>query len=332
VLAACEVRRGLGRVLDALVDHLTDRGLLDTDVAEIAAANGFARADVLEALRAVKVVGPPGIGERTVPDLLAVQADQLVHRGVAPPWVVPLIRHHLNLIADDDATRAAELFDAEPSLVADVFALVRQHLRPAAVFDGNCAPAPVGSPDVYIRLDKAGDLHVDTPDSRWFGLRIADIEPRVAGDREARQFLGRYERDARTLLAQLDARSDVLNQVALWAARWQRDYLERGPIGHQDLTRSAVADHLGLHPSTVARAVAGKVARTPNGAFIQLSELFGTGVAVRAELAELLRHRQFSDARLAEELARRGHRVARRTVAKYRAQLGMAAATPKLTS
>jgi RNA polymerase sigma-54 factor len=74
------------------------------------------------------------------------------------------------------------------------------------------------------------------------------------------------------------------------------------------------------------------VARTPNGAFIQLSELFGTGVAVRAELAELLRHRQFSDARLAEELAGRGHRVARRTVAKYRAQLGMAAATPKLTS
>jgi RNA polymerase sigma-54 factor len=119
--------------------------------------------------------------------------------------------------------------------------------------------------------------------------------------------------------------ASVLNQVAATAVRRQKDFLERGPAGHVPLTRSDVARELGLHPSTVARAVRGNVLRTPGGEFIDFKELFGGGVAVRAEIAELLRGSASIDAQLCIALRARGYTVARRTVAKYRAQLGIPA-------
>lgn len=323
VLAACEIRSGLRQVLDVVLDHLTDRGILDTDEAKIAAAYGFELMDVQEAVRAIKAVGPVGIAERTVPDLLGAQAQELVGNGLAPQWIVPLVRRHLVLIGDDDTGAAAELFGVDRAVATEVFSIVRRELRPVAVFDGDQAQAPARTPDIYIRRDKQGALRVETPDSRWFGLVVADISPSVAANDQARLWLHRYERDARNLLSQLNVRADVLGQVAAAAACRQTDFFEQGATAHRDLTRSEIAHELGLHPSTVARAVRDKVVRTPNGEFMAFKQLFGTGVAARAELAIMLRQSASSDAQLASALAARGYPVARRTVAKYRAGLNI---------
>jgi RNA polymerase sigma-54 factor len=86
-----------------------------------------------------------------------------------------------------------------------------------------------------------------------------------------------------------------------------------------------VAAALGLHPSTVSRCVAGKALRCPNGDVVALADLLGGAVALKARLAELATANRWSDTRLVQALADSGHRVARRTVAKYRAELGIAA-------
>jgi RNA polymerase sigma-54 factor len=325
VLAGCEVRADCRRALARVLDHLTDRGLLDANVEEIAAAYGLTSLEVAEAVRAIKSVGPLGIAERSVQDLLAVQARDLVQRGVAAPWIVGLVREHLDLIARDDIAAAVRLFGQDCASVLEVFSIVRHQLRPVVGSAATSSGTLWRSPDVFVRRNESGALEVEAIDSRWFGLRIAETSPEIRADRDAWQWLHKHEHAARLLLTQLDARASVLKQVAATAVRRQKDFLERGPAGHVQLTRSDVARELGLHPSTVARAVRGKVVRTPGGEFIDFKELFGSGVAVRAEIAELLRGSASSDAQLCIALRARGYTIARRTVAKYRAQLGIPA-------
>ncbi len=325
VLAGCEVHPEAGRALPAVIDHLTERGLLDSDADEIAVAHNLVQAHVAEAIRAIKAVGPPGVAERSVPDLLAVQAQTVVDRGAAPAWIVPLVRMHLELVARDEVDEAAHVFGQDRESVAEVFSIVRTELRPVAAFTVNDNSTPRQSPDVYVRRSSAGAFEVETMDSRWFGLRISDISADVRADKQALQWLQKHEVTAKTLLSQLDARASVLKQVAEVAVRRQREFFERGPTAHLPLTRSDVAGELGLHPSTVARAVQGKVLRTPSGDFMDFKDLFGYGVAVRAEIAKLLRQSAISDAQLSSALRARGYAIARRTVTKYRAQLGIPA-------
>jgi RNA polymerase sigma-54 factor len=260
-----------------------------------------------------------------VREVLAVQAQALVGAGIAPAWIVTLVRENLDLIALDDVAEAGRRFAQEPASVREVFSIVRHELRPGV---GLALPEDTtrGSPDVYVSRDESGAFHVETIDSRWLGLRVAEISPEVGSDREASRWLQKHAQSARMLLAQLDVRGSVLKQVAVAAVDRQREFLVRGPVGHVELTRSTIANELALHPSTVARAVHGKVIRTHTGQFIGFHELFGSGVAVRAEMEALLRKSPSSDSQLCIALRARGYTIARRTVAKYRAQLGITAA------
>jgi len=326
VLAGCEVAVHGRRALPAVLDHLTDRGLLDADPDEIADAHDLDSASVSEAVRAIKAVGPPGIAERSVPELLAAQARQLVCQGDAPAWILPLVRESLELVARNDVEEAARLFGTDHAAAEEVFSIVRRRLRPFADPGSDEDNSPRRAPDVYVRRDESGSLEIESIDSRWFGLRLCEPPDEIRADHQAWQWLQQHEQAARTLLTQLDARASVLNQVAAVAVRRQKDFLDRGPAWHVPLTRSDVARELGIHPSTVARAVSGKVIRTPSGKFIDFKDLFGSAVAVRAEIADLLAESTSSDAQLCVALQARGYSVARRTVAKYRAQLGIPAA------
>ena len=330
-LAGCEVRADCRHALAIVIDHLTDRGLLDSDPDEIAAAHRLRPGVVVEVLRAIKLVGPVGVAERTVADLLSAQARQLVAAGQSPPWVVDLVHDHLDLIADDDVAGAAKVLGVDRADVAAAFSLVRSRLRPIAVITREPTPPPRSFPDIFVSRGESGCVQVDLADSRWFGLRTVAVSPELRADEEASAWVREHERDAQKLLKQLDVRASVLQRVATVAVQRQAGFFDHGPAGHVPLTRTEVASELGLHASTVARAVRGKVLRSPNGALLDLADLFGNGVAIRAQIAELTDGPALSDAQLCAALASHGYTIARRTVAKYRTQLGIAAGAARRT-
>jgi RNA polymerase sigma-54 factor len=150
------------------------------------------------------------------------------------------------------------------------------------------------------------------------------VPPELRADASAAAWLGEHERAARALLQQIDNRAGVLRRVATCVVRRQAGFFDRGPAGQALLTRTEVADELGLHPSTVSRAVAGKTLRCPNGKVIGLASLFGGDVAIKAAIADIAGRQRMSDSQLRAELAAQGFHLARRTVAKYRAELGIA--------
>jgi RNA polymerase sigma-54 factor len=307
--AGCEVRSDCRAVLPIVIAHLTERGLLDAAAGEIAERHGIPAHAVEEAIRAIKVVGPAGVAETSIPAMLLAQAQQL-----DDALVVEIVREHLGAVADDDAERVAKALGVPLTAVRKAFQVVRTRLRPSVL---DTAPPVRQVPDVFVTRE----LEVEVADSRWFGIQRVE---RLA-DPSARAWLAEYERAANLLIQQIDTRAAVLQRVATAAVRRQAAFFERGPDGHVPLARTDVAAELGLHPSTVSRAVAGKMLRCPNGTIVPLADLFGGAVAVKARIAELTRHQRMSDQRLTEVLAADGFRVARRTVAKYRAELGIAA-------
>lgn len=313
--AGCEIRSDCRAALPTVLAHLTPRGLLDAEPAEIARRHGIPAGAVAEAVRAIKAVGPPGIAETTVVALLAAQARRLVAAGVAPGLIVDVVRHHLPAVAEDDPAAVP----GDPAAVAEAFRLIRTRLRPTAVLD---EPGPPPRPaDLEVHRTGSG-WRVEVPDSRWFGLRLTAVP--VGLDERARVWLAPHELAAAELIGQLDARADVLRRVADVAVRRQAGYFDHGPTAHVGLTRTDVAAELGLHPSTVSRAVAGKTLRLPDGRLVPLATLFGGAVAIKFHLAELAT-RDLTDRQLVAALADTGFDVARRTIAKYRAELGIPA-------
>ena len=323
--AACEIRSDCREVLPVVIAHLTRRGLLDAEPDEIAAAHGIAPQAVAEAVRAIKAAGPVGVAETSVIDLLLAQARALVTAGEAEPWIVDLVRDHLEAVAAGNTATVAGVLRLSQQDVEAAFRLVRAKLRPVAAVEVAERTGSSGIPDVFVYRTRSGVLEVEVPDSEWFGLRLAEVTPAVRADAEAVAWLGGHERAARELLRQLDIRGSVLRRVATYIVDRQAGYFARGPAGHVPLTRTDVAVELGLHPSTVSRCVAGKLLRDPDGQIVALADLLGGAVAIKARIAELAAAGRVSDARLCRALADSGLIVARRTVAKYRAELGIAA-------
>lgn len=318
VLARLEVRPKGRRALPVVVAHLTSRGLLDEDPQDIAASHGLQPEEVAEALRALKAAGPAGLGERSITELLAVQAEDLVSRALAPDWLPLMIRKHLEDLGSGDVQRIAIDSQLSPNEVAQGVELIRTKLRPFALAPeaerNDASPA-----DIFLYRNSDGTLEVEVPASSWFGLRVTEREPGLNLDRDSREWLERYQGQARLLLRQLDTRAEILLRITAYAANRQSGYLEHGPRAHRDLTRTNVAFELGVHPSTVSRAVQGKMLRLPSGRVVELACLFGRGIADRWLLERLLGlDPGLSDQQLCDQMSRQGITLARRTITKYR--------------
>jgi RNA polymerase sigma-54 factor len=132
---------------------------------------------------------------------------------------------------------------------------------------------------------------------------------------------------ARLFLSRLEQRWRTIQVVAEQVVARQRRFLRDGPAFLEPLTRAEVAAALGLHESTVCRAVADRYAQLPSGRTVPMSRFFGRAPGLPEALAQAVaaERRPMSDAELAQVLGRRGFPVARRTVAKYRHRLGIPA-------
>jgi RNA polymerase sigma-54 factor len=215
--------------------------------------------------------------------------------------------------------------------VEEALDFLRRHCRPYA-FRSDCDTtlAVTAAPDLVAVEGPDGELDVvavDLGSSLRIDRRYLEV---VRGNQlahaqaaELREQISR----ARAFIAHLQQRTGTVLTVARAAVRRQAAFVRHGPQAHAPLTRTELAAELGLSEPTVSRAVNRKSLRLPDGRIVALAALFGTSVGVREALRELLcgDPPTHSDGELATLLSAAGFQVARRTVAKYRRQIGVAA-------
>lgn len=313
-----------------LVDMLDGDGRLDGEPAAVGAALGCGAAMVEGVLARCRGLDPPGVFARSLGECLALQ---LARRGALDDGHRAVLGN-LDLLADGDMARLGRRCGlgraALERRVSDITAL---NPRPGSGFGDHVAPAAI--PDVRVRRSGAGwavELDEDAVPAvvvdRGYYARMRG-ELRAGGDRD---FIRGQFRSADWLVRALDGRRATLLRVAAEIAARQGGFLEHGVARLEPMTIRAVAEALGMHESTVGRAVADKYIETGTGVF-EMRRLFAPGFRAASRPVEAVRARiravvesgaAASDEGVAAALRAEGIAIARRTVAKHRREMGIA--------
>jgi RNA polymerase sigma-54 factor len=282
---------------------------------------------------------PIGIGARTVEESLLLQSAA---RGF-PELVDQIVLGHLEDVASGQFGKiASRLKCTEEELRSAV-----QQMRSLSPYPVNIEAVGVTAyvrPDVVV-VKRNGKYEVDGALPANRRPKIVETIEKLLRDpslnAEQKKQLRAQRKKAQTLLKFCDMRDDTIIRVANILCRQQHEFLEQGPTGKKPLTLKDVAKELEVHESTISRTVAGKSVLTDRGLILMrnffdrgMSDSQGSemvGDAVRETLKEVLDleakerwEKPFSDEELAAELTKRGMKVARRTVAKYRGIMGIA--------
>lgn len=331
--------RAVLSALNELIGHLDERGYLPDDPRDIALASGLDAADTASAYALLRTLEPAGIGARDLRDCLLLQ---LASAGRGDSLAARILTDGYDELLKRRFPEIARKLGVDPDDIrAAVGEIGKLDTAPANRFveDDNHAV----SPDVVVRRDAyTGLLTAALTGEGVPRLRISHpYKELLAGGALApadRAYLMEKIREGRFLIDALGHRQNTVLGVAESLIRRQADFFEKGRGGLKPLTMAVVAADLGVHETTVSRAVAGKWMQTPVG-MIEMREFFSSGYAtasgdsvasagVKEMLAAVVAGESeddpLADEAIAEELGKRGVKVARRTVAKYREELGIA--------
>ena len=315
------------RIALRLVELLDENGWLTEDLEAVAAALGCEVRDVERTLARCQNLDPPGIFGRSLAECLALQ---LREKGrLEPPMRTLLDNLHLLARRDFAGLRRLCAVDDEnlSRLVREIRAL---DPRPAARFEREVAQPAI--PDAFVRRRNGVwrvELNGDTlPRVLLNRPYYAEMRGQARSDREREYFSDRL-RSANWLVRSLRQRAETILRVAAELAARQEAFFDHGAARLRPMTRRDVAVAVGLHESTVGRAVANRYLGTDRGVF-EMKYFFTTAVGDAARSSEAVRFRiralideeepeaVLTDDRIVGILGREGIDVARRTVAKYR--------------
>ncbi len=312
-----------------LLTALDDDGLLANDPAEVAAYFHLPRLRVESVREMIQRAEPFGCASTSALDALQIQLKILKENREIPAPVETCLAH-FELLARRQYDTLAEKLGLEEDEVAGAARFIGANLNPypaRAHWGAASAPQPVyRTPDVVIsRSGKTLVVEVAQPFAG--ALRVNPLFKQALHEADAKKIeawqadLGR----AKLLVKCALQRAGALEQMLARLVRYQREFILQGAAKLRPLTRAALARELGLHESTISRAVAGKSVQLPNGRIVPLATFFEKHLSIRTTLRDLVRQENepLTDDQLVALLRRSGFAVARRTVSKYRAMEGI---------
>ncbi len=329
---------GLAPIAEIIIGSIDDTGYLRSNLPDIAIAAECGLDQVEEALKVIQAFDPPGIGARDPRECLLLQIDRQPPvnkqlRKLVSDYLDDIGRNHLPQIA-----KAMKISMEELNLL--LLELKKLNPFPGSAVSQDSAEYVV--PEMSIEKNKDGEyVIVDTHDYIP-RLRISqtymDLLEDPKTDRETRDYIRNNLSNAKTLLRSLDQRQDTIHRITRVIVDTQHDFFENGTEALRPLTLQQVADKLNIHGATVSRAIANKYLQTPWGVFEYKfffsggyrtddgGEISSRGVKekIRDLIADENPEKPLSDSKLEKLLKDDGMvNIARRTVAKYREELGI---------
>ena len=289
---------------------------------------------------------PPGLLARSRQECLLLQIDVIVdvEGDEDGSWTdaAVLIGEHFEDLVQNRLPKVAK--ESEMSL--DRVQEAKERMRRLTLWPGRELANPDAQfvmPDVIVEYEPESDQYVAAlADGTMPVLRINTQVERMRDepglDTEGKAFIDTAVRDASWLIDAVNQRSNTLLRVVRVVLERQREFFDHGPQFLKPLPMTEVADRLGVHVATVSRAVSEKWIQTPRGMY-PLRRFFSGGreagaegeekswEAIKAMLQEVVdaedKAKPLSDQKLADALKEKGVEIARRTVVKYREQLGI---------
>ncbi|MEW4489200.1 RNA polymerase factor sigma-54 [Thalassoglobus sp. JC818] len=329
----CDTPSRLQEFGDYLIHNLDANGRLQSSLPELVQVFGsrIDLEDAEETLRIVQSLDPPGVGARDLKECLLLQ---MTPTTPLREIMVNLITNHL----DDILQNRLPLIERKTGYSMDAIKSAIEQMRTLDPFPGRGFENPevqAVTPDLRVVKDDNGKYTIELIDEYIPELRINRryIKMLEANPDEAtKEFIKKKVESAKWLIDSIEQRYNTLKKVAQTIVDEQTEFLELGPEHIKPLKMQDVADVVGVHVTTVSRAVDDKYVATPRGIF-PLKRFFGGGTKtadgedvawenIRLKLKEIVdgedKSSPLSDDALVAELAKHGYQLARRTVTKYR--------------
>ncbi len=280
---------------------------------------------------------PAGVGARDLRECLLIQLrrqskEQSLEHRIVSEHMDDLGRHRFLEIARRMAISVEDVQKAADNIA-------RLNPRPGQVFAA--APQNYVLPDVIVeKVD--GEYQISFNNEQIPHLRISNLYKDIiaSGDAQSsdtKDYIRDKIRSGKFLIRSIHQRQQTIMNIAQQIVSRQRDFLEHGPSHLKPMTMAEVAEVVGVHETTVSRAVSGKYMATPQGVF-EMKYFFTGGyqtatgeslsnISVKQAILDLVKHESgsapLSDHEIVEILSERGIPIARRTVAKYRSELNI---------
>lgn len=321
-----------------IIGSIDETGYLRTHPADLATSLQADMDSVRRGIAVVQSFEPAGVGGRDLRECLLLQLERQGQKG-SPTY--HLVESHLEDVARNRIPQVAKALRTTP---AHVYALLEK-VRSLNPFPGNQVSSTGVDfvyPEVFIEKDAGGRWQVRSNRSYGPRLRLSAECLRLLDDPAVPAADKRYIREkiasSRMLMRAIGQRQATIERIAEALVHFQQDFLDKGVEHMRPLVMSQIADYIGVHETTVSRAIAGKYLQTPHGLF-PFRRFFNTGyrsesgeqvssLGIKQKIQSLVesedKARPLSDQKLVALLKEQGFDVARRTVAKYREELGVA--------
>lgn len=315
-----------------LLTSLDEDGLLTIPLSEIARYHHTSLERVAAIQRLIQHADPIGVGSCSPQEALLVQLEILQESRAVPPLAAQAIRTGMDLLSRHAYKELSRLLNVPPREAQSIAEFITQNLYPypARAFWGDvhfsgapphvfqqpdmvisCLPE-VSPPQLVVEIlsPYAGSLRVNP----LFRQALESASPDKAEKWQA-------DLESATLLIKcLQQRDHTLVRLMQRLVVHQRDFILYGDAYLKPLTRAQLAAELGVHESTISRAVDEKAVQLPNQRIIPLDKFFDRSLSVRTALLQIVAQetKPLSDSEIAAMLSQQGFSIARRTVAKYR--------------
>ena len=331
------VSKGCRRVGKYIIESLDENGYMTSTVEEIAAATGTTAEKVSEALEIIQGFEPAGVGARDISECLLIQLRNL---NALTPQMEDLITNHLSDIADNRLGAVARDMGISVQAVQDMSDIIKTlEPKPGRQFATEMETKYV-VPDVLV--EKVDDRYVVSVNEHSTPhLMVSSYYSRLLRDAETDEQLAEYLTDrlnsARWLIKSIEQRKDTIYNVVTAVVKYQQDFFDKGSKYLKTLTLKDIAEEVGIHESTVSRSINGKYLQCPRGVF-EIKYFFSAGVSdesgegissksIKEFIKELVEdedeRKPLSDQIMVKRLKEKGINISRRTVAKYRDELGI---------
>jgi len=323
-------------IAELIIGNIDDAGFLQATPEEIAGNTGMEVADLQRILEFVQTFHPVGVGSRDLRECLLIQLRRLSKEQSLEYRMVD--RH----IDDLGKRRFPE--------IARRLGTTTEQVQRAAGFIATLDPKPgqifTPDPNNYVLPDVnvekiGGEWTISLNGEQIPHLRISntykDLMSQDKGGAEVKDYIRDKIRSGKFLIKSIHQRQQTISNIAHEIVGKQKDFLEVGPSALKPLTMVQIADIVGVHETTVSRAISGKYMATPWGVF-DMKYFFTPGyqtsggesmsnTSVKGAIAEMVKSEDtgspLSDKEIVELLEKRGIPIARRTVAKYRNELNI---------
>lgn len=331
-----------------LIDSLNDAGLLDQDLSTLAEDVSFTLKKWIEPeelerlLMVIQTIDPPGLGARNIRECLLLQLEKKDHRDPLIVIAHHLIDHHFEDLNNRQLEKIMMAMHLEEHQLRDSLELIAGlSLKPVDVDIDDAVAKNFIVPDFIIHVED-DELEISLARQRSASLTInrawmENIRSQChEKDKAANYYLKSKLQAAEWFVSAIVQRENTMLKIMRSIVKWQYEYFKVGdPLLLKPMILKNIAEETGVDISTVSRVTSNKYASTPFGNIL-LKDLFTEGLpsdngesvssrVIQHALKEVIdaedKKRPFTDHQLVTVLAKKGYKIARRTVAKYREML-----------